>query len=266
MSILVGTRGCRSKNDGAMILLKVIVSKRILTYTAAMANEKARRQERRTTDVRQVQIVDAAMRIIASKGARKFTAKLLGAKVGVTGGAIFRHFKSMDAIVEAIVGRIEEILFEDFPPDAADPIERLGIFFKRRVRAIVANPYVSQMLLSDHLAQAGGRTQAKRLEEFKRRSRDFVFECLREAQESGALLGGAGPEEGTILVLGSIFALAHSRTRVPDRRQVEQLSRRVWAVIESTLRAKHNATVRVRGLRCFVQPTARDLARERRPK
>jgi AcrR family transcriptional regulator len=196
-----------------------------------------------------VQIVDAAMCIIASKGARKFTAKLIGAKVGVTAGAIFRHFETMDAIVEAIIGRMEAILFEGFPPASADPIERLGIFFQRRVRAIVANPHVSRMLLSDHLAQAGGRAQAKRLEEFKRRSRNFVFECLCEARNAGMLLGGAGPEEGTILVLGSIFALAHSRTRISDKRQVERLSRRVWGVIESTLRGKRNATVHVRSSR-----------------
>lgn len=238
-----------------MILHKDIVSKWILTYTAAMETRRVRRQERRTTDVRQGQIVDAAMRIIASKGSRKFTAKLLGARVGVTAGAIFRHFKTMDAIVDAVVQRMEVILFEGFPPEAADPIERLGIFFQRRVRAIVANPDVSRMLLSDHLAQAGGRAQAKRLEEFKQRSRDFVFECLREAQESG-ILGAAGPEEGTILVLGSIFALAHSSTRVPENKEVEQLSRKVWGLIEATLRGRRNAAAHVSGSRRFAERTA----------
>jgi AcrR family transcriptional regulator len=207
----------------------------------AMANQKAARQERRTTDVRKAQIVDAAMHIIASKGSRKFTAKLLGARVGVTGGAIFRHFKTMDEIVEAVIGRFEEILFEDFPPKAADPIERLGIFFQSRVRAIVDNPHVSRLLLSDHLAQAGGRTQAKRLAEFKRRSHHFVMECLHEAQKSGMIRGSAGPEEGTILVLGSIFALAHSSTRAFDPKEVERLAPRVWSIIESTLRGRGNS-------------------------
>ena len=207
-----------------------------------------RKQERKATGIRQVQIVDAAMRIIASKGPRKFTAELLGAKVGVTAGAIFRHFKSMDAIVEAIVGRMEEILFEGFPPKAADPIERLGCFFQHRVRTIISHPQVSRILLSDHLAQAGSRTQARRLEEFKRRSRDFVLECLRTAGESGLLRGEAGPEEGTVLVMGSIFSLAHSTTRVSDPSEVEQLAGRVWNVIESTLRGRRNTEVTAGGV------------------
>ncbi len=214
----------------------------------AMKSPKVRKQERKATDIRQGQIVDAAMRIIASKGPRKFTAELLGARVGVTPGAIFRHFKSMDDIVEAIVGRMEEILFEGFPAKAADPIERLGVFFKHRVRTIVSHPHVSRILLSDHLAQAGKRAQAKRLEEFKRRSHDFVFECLRAAGELGLLRGEAGSEEGTVLVMGSIFALAHSITRASDPREIEQLAGRVWNVIESALRGRPSAGAPVRGV------------------
>ncbi len=219
----------------------------------AMNNPRVRRQERKTTDIRQVQIVDAAMSIIASKGPRKFTAELLGARVGVTAGAIFRHFKSMDAIVEAVVGRMEEILVEDFPSAASDPIERLGVFFQHRVRTIVTHPHISRMLLSDHLAQAGARAQSKRLEEFKRRSRSFIFECLIEARDSGLLRGEAGPEEGTVLVLGAILALAHSITRVPAPNEVEQLARRVWRVIESTLRGHREAGTRARSSRIFAQ-------------
>lgn len=41
-----------------------------------------RKQERKSTDIRQAQIIDAALNIIASKGSRKFTAELLGARVG----------------------------------------------------------------------------------------------------------------------------------------------------------------------------------------
>jgi AcrR family transcriptional regulator len=219
-----------------MILPKIVVSKWILTYNSGMKKSKTGVQKRRPTDVRQVQIVDAAMRIIASRGSRKFTAQLLGAEVGVTAGAIFRHFKTMDEIVEAIIGRIEGILFEDFPPKEADPIKRLGVFFQNRVRAIVDNPDVSRLLLSDHLAQAGGIDHAKRLNEFKRRSHLFVLECLRQARKSGMLKGNAGAEEGTILVLGSIFALAHSRIRPFDRKGVEELAPRVWSIIEAMLR------------------------------
>jgi AcrR family transcriptional regulator len=227
----------------------IIVCKYLLTYTAAVNKQGKAKHERRTTDVRQMQIVDAAMRIIATKGTRRFTAELLGAEVGVTGGAIFRHFKSMDAIVNAVADRMETILFEGFPPEATDPIKRLGEFFQHRVRAIVAYPHVSRILLSDHLAQAGGPTHARRIEAFRRRSRNFVFQCLCEARESGILNRGIEPEEGTILIVGSILALAHVKTRVPKTREVGQLAHKVWQTMEILFRSQGPSTVRIRSPR-----------------
>ncbi|MFH1017065.1 MAG: TetR/AcrR family transcriptional regulator [Pseudomonadota bacterium] len=193
-------------------------------------------QERKPTELRQTEIVDAAMRILAFQGARRFTAQLIGEQVGVTAGAIFRHFKTMDAIGDAIIDRLEAILFQGFPPKEGDAIERLGVFFRQRVQTIVANPHISSILLTDHLAQTAGQARANRLKMFKQRSRNFVLACLREARRTGTLRGNAGTQEGAILVLGAIFALAHARMRTQDGAAIERLARSVWSVIESTLR------------------------------
>jgi AcrR family transcriptional regulator len=190
---------------------------------------------RKPTGARRTEIVDAATRILATRGARKFTAQLLASEIGVTPGAIFRHFESMDAIVDAVVDRVEATLAADFPTRVADPLERLRIFFRRRVQTILSHAPISRMLLSDHLAQAAGRRQALRVEGFKVRSRTFVLRCLREAEQRGELSDGAGPEAGAVLVIGAIFALAHTSTRVLGRRRVERLSARVWTTIETAL-------------------------------
>jgi AcrR family transcriptional regulator len=190
---------------------------------------------RQPTGVRRTQIVDAATRIIATRGARMFTAQRLAAQIGVTPGAIFRHFASMDAIVDAVVDRMETLLAGDFPPRLPDPLERLHVFFQRRVRTILANPHTSRMLLSDHLAQTGGQRRAARVEGFKARTRAFVVGCLREAARRGELRRGAEPEAVAVLVVGAVLALAHTSTRAPGARRVERLSASVWAAIETAL-------------------------------
>lgn len=192
---------------------------------------------RKRVSARETQIVDVAMRIIATKGARRFTAQLLATEIGVTAGAIFRHFESMEAIVDAVVERMGAILFEGFPPEAPDPIERLGLFFQHRTRTIRANPHLSRMLLSDHLSQAAGPAQAARLEEFKRRSRAFVVGCLREAEHDGTLSKEVSPEAGAVIMLGSILSLAHATARITSGAGLERLADEVWAAIERTLRA-----------------------------
>jgi AcrR family transcriptional regulator len=185
---------------------------------------------------RQSQIVQAALRIIATEGSRRFTAQTLAQEVGLTGGALYRHFPSMDAVVGAVVERVGELLFEGFPPQAADPIERLRLFFLRRARTIHGNPLVSRLLLSDHLAQAGGATQAKRLGEFKKRSQTFVAECLIEARRRGALAPDVSPRAGTVVFLGSVLALSHATPRVASPEEAEPLFEEVWACLERTLR------------------------------
>jgi AcrR family transcriptional regulator len=201
---------------------------------------------RGTMSERQTQIVDAAMRIIATKGARRFTAQLLAAEIGVTAGAIYRHFESMEAIVDAVVERMGVMLFEGFPPEASDPIERLGLFFRHRTRTILANPHLSRMLLSDHLSQAAGPDQAERLEAFKRRSQAFVIGCLREAEQDGALSKEISVEAGAVIMLGSILALSHASARVASEDRIERLSDEVWAALEQTLRGSRPSRIAAR--------------------
>jgi AcrR family transcriptional regulator len=203
-----------------------------------MAIREGQDMQKNTLSERQGQIVDVAMRIIAIKGARRFTAQLLATEIGVTAGAIYRHFESMEAIVDAVVERIGVILFEGFPPEAPDPLERLGMFFRRRTRTILSNPHLSRMLLSDHLSQAAGPAQAERLEEFKRRSQTFVLGCLREAEENGALSAEISPEASAVIVLGSVLSLSHAAARIAGEARIERLSDEVWSAIERTLRAQ----------------------------
>ncbi|MBI5487082.1 MAG: TetR/AcrR family transcriptional regulator [Deltaproteobacteria bacterium] len=181
------------------------------------------------------------MGVIAAEGSRKFTAKLVGARIGVTAGAIYRHFPSMDAIIDAVIDRVESLLFQGFPPNARDPIERLGLFFRGRVQTIASNPDVSRMLMSDHLAHAAGPRRAARIEGFKRRSRRFVVGSLREAAENGSLARSVRPDDGAIIVLGSILRLAHVTPPVGRPTGVMAQSERVWSVLEGALRRPGSA-------------------------
>ena len=201
-----------------------------------MSKDKPVGQQRKSTDVRQREIVDAAMRTIAVDGARCFTAKNIAEEIGITSGAIFRHFTSMDAVLDAVIDRMEEILFDTFPPEDPDPLKRVEAFFKDRVRVILEHRHVARMLLSDHFQQAAGPEGERRIEEFKIRSRKFVNDCLTNAREKG-LLKEAGPEECSILVMGSILALANASIRSGNEQQLKELSRKVWSTLDRMIRA-----------------------------
>jgi AcrR family transcriptional regulator len=176
------------------------------------------------------------MRILTSEGSRLFTADRIGAAVGIASGTIFRHFSSMEEILDAIVDRIEQIIFKNFPPQSENPIERLRLFFEARVQAITEYPEVSKLLITSTLIPNGTtELREKRLKQFKSRSRHFIIECLKEAQKEGLLAKGISHEESSILVFGAIHAIGHMGISPKGIQNRRALAKRVWRVLEKSL-------------------------------
>jgi AcrR family transcriptional regulator len=190
---------------------------------------------RKTAEDRRREIADAALRVIATQGLGRFTALAVAREVGLTDGALFRHFPSMEAIVDAAIDRVEELLFEGFPPADEDPIDRLGAFFRRRAAVIRQNPGISPLVISDELAKAGSARGLERVSGFRRRSAALVRACLAEAERRGLLAPGLGTEEAAFVVLGALLALIHGTT-APSAAAVVPLAARVWSALESFLR------------------------------
>jgi AcrR family transcriptional regulator len=195
---------------------------------------KIERTVRKPAGDRRREIADAALRVIAVEGLGRFTAVAIAREVGLTDGALFRHFPSKEAIVDAAIDRVEELLFEGHPPAADDPIDRLGAFFRARVAVIRDNPGISPLLMSDELAKAASADGVKRVADMRRRSTGFVRSCIAEAERRKALAAGLRAEEASVVVLGSLLALAHSATVVAE--PVSTVAPRVWIALEKLLR------------------------------
>ena len=201
-----------------------------------MKTTTTQKQARKATEIRRQEIVDAGMRILTSEGARQFTAERLGAEVGIASGTIFRHFSSMEEILDAIVDRIEEIIFGGFPPKSDNPLERLRLFFEARVQAITEHPEVSKLLTTSILVPNGNNdTREKRLRKFKLRSQRFVTDCLKQAHAEGLLAEGVLQQESSILVLGAIYAIGHMGISANDVQDQRDLAERIWRVLEKSL-------------------------------
>ncbi|HET6924181.1 MAG TPA: TetR/AcrR family transcriptional regulator [Anaeromyxobacteraceae bacterium] len=182
---------------------------------------------------RRREIADAALKVIAEQGLGRFTSLAIAREVGLSDAALFRHFPTKEAIVLAVIDRVEEVLFEGFPPEGADPVERLGAFFRQRIAVMRENPGVARLVGSEQLAQAAPPAGVARVAGFRERSRSFVRGCLVEAHRRGQLAEGVGPEEASVLVLGALLALIHSP---PGARPPAGLPERVWGALERLLR------------------------------
>ena len=70
-------------------------------------------QTRKATLVRQKEIVSAARKLIVKYGSENVTVKKMAKEIGVSEGAIYRHFKSKRDILTFLADDIENTLIED---------------------------------------------------------------------------------------------------------------------------------------------------------
>jgi AcrR family transcriptional regulator len=214
----------------------MVQAKRSRAFAASAGNSTARL--RQPSEVRIRQIAEAALKIIAARGLREFTAKAIGRELGVTDAAVFRHLPTKKAIVQAAIGRVEELLFEGFPPAAEDPLMRLGLFFRHRARTVAGHAGVARLIFSEDLAHAGGPEENARILAFKQRSAAFVKGCLEEARRRGMLVPGVHVREGTLIVMGALMAFVFSGHGNGFEPGIARDSEALWNALEGFLRKK----------------------------
>ncbi|HQW66988.1 MAG: TetR/AcrR family transcriptional regulator [Gemmatimonadetes bacterium] len=189
---------------------------------------------RQPTEERRRQIADAALKVIAERGLGRFTTQAIAAEIGVTDATLFRHFASKEDIVLAALDRVEERLFEGFPPEDPDPLVRLERFFRFRASLVGATPMIARLAFSDELPHAAGPRGTQQVESWKQRSLDFIVSCMDEAAAQGRIPRGLPVREVGVMVLGTLIALV----RFGELAAGPAAADRAWSVIERMIGRK----------------------------
>jgi AcrR family transcriptional regulator len=104
-----------------------------------------------TTDRREA-ILRAAAELFASEGFTATSMNEIGAAVGITGGALYRHFESKRALLQVLVVRTVErtvARVAEIVETAATPEEKLDRLLANLVEAMVANPVIVRVWSRD---------------------------------------------------------------------------------------------------------------------
>ena len=162
---------------------------------------------RRSTAQRRHQIARAVLEIIEKKGIAAFTTTTLAREVGVTSGALFRHFESRDEMLLEAVRYAATKIDATFPDDTLPAEDRLLRFARDRVRLLRSEPGIVWLLTTEQARLALSGDAVALLEERIQRSRRFVLDALREGAAQGTIRNDIKPSELLVLVMGTIHAL-----------------------------------------------------------
>ena len=177
---------------------------------------------RRPSDVRQVELVDAALHLIATRGIAALTTRSLAEQVGLSSGAIFRHFPSLEAVLEAVVSRVEVVLDSTYPEPALPPAEKLERFIEARSTAVGKQVGILRLVQSEQFLLALPKNGSERLSACEQRTRSFITECLREGQEAGQIRADLPADTLAPIVMGTVQMLALSTAGARQRTSESQ--------------------------------------------
>ncbi len=122
------------------------------------------KREKLNTEVRQEQIIQAAMNLIASRGLKGLSMAALANRIGLVPSAIYRHFKSKNDIVDMILDFIQERLLTNIRitcKETSEPMERLQRILKRHVETLRKNRAIPRIIFTEDIFSGNPKRRTK---------------------------------------------------------------------------------------------------------
>lgn len=155
---------------------------------------------------RRAEILAATRRILGRDGAPGLTTSALAAEVGLTSGALFRHFPSREAILDATAHEAVSALEVTFPDPDTPALERLGELARNRIELLGGDAGLRWLLGSEEALRVLSPVATAEVEAVVARSRDFLRTALEEARAGDEIRTDLPVDQLLVPVVGTIHA------------------------------------------------------------
>jgi len=166
---------------------------------------------RKTTDVRRIESADAALHVVATRGIAALSTRVLADEVGLTTGALFKHFPSREALLLGMAERVDDLVQATYPDEALPPRERLERLAQARLSLVADSAGVLTLVLSEQFALALPDDAVRVLCEAIGQTHAFVARAFRDGQADGSIRADVSAEALALLFMGAIQMTALAR-------------------------------------------------------
>ncbi|WHZ19940.1 MAG: Transcriptional regulator, AcrR family [Rhodanobacteraceae bacterium] len=183
--------------------------------------------------------VEAVVKLAAERNPSDITTAAIAEHMGVTQGALFRHFPTKDAILQAtldwiathLLGRVDQAARK-----ARSPLAALEAMFMAHVEFVGAHPGVPRMIFGE--LQRAGDTLPKRM------VRTLIAqygERLRTQLDAGKAQGELDPKLDVAaaagLFIGTVQGLVVQSLMAGDTSRIRRDARKVFAIYARGIRS-----------------------------
>lgn len=193
-----------------------------------------------SADERRAVTVETVVALAGEQNPSDITTAAIANRMGVTQGALFRHFPNKEAILQAVMewvadrllARIEAAATIETTPSAA-----LEAIFHAHVDFVANHPGSPRILFAE--LQRPEASGAKRMvQTLVRRYRKRLQQTLEQGRADGEFVTQLDVEAAAILFLGTIQGLVMQSLLAGDVQQMRRDAKRVFAIYQRGIRRK----------------------------
>ena len=179
---------------------------------------------------RQLEIVRAVLTLAAENSPDAITTQAIAQQMGLTQGAVFRHFPTREAIWLAVVDWVEQNLGDVIAAAVAevrDPVEGLGRLFEAHVAFIAAHPSAPRLIFNE-LQKPADHPVKQRVCGLLDRYRRRVAELLAQAKAQALVDPALDEAAAATLFVGTVQGLVVQTLLAGAPQTLQPAARRLW--------------------------------------
>ncbi|HUW50487.1 MAG TPA: TetR/AcrR family transcriptional regulator [Sulfuricella sp.] len=189
---------------------------------------------------RQDEIIRVAIGLAAKIGVESVTTQNMADEMGLTQGAIFRHFPTKDDIWLAAVNWIRDRLMSVLAEAASrsdNPLESLENMFFAHVSFIDKHPAIPRIVFSDYLLRRDLRLKLL-IQEIITDYEANISGLLTRAKASGLVRSDLDEASAATLFIGMIQGLVLQSNIFSGRRSLLEEAKKVFPIYLNGIRAR----------------------------
>ena len=194
--------------------------------------------KRRPAEERRAITVETVVELAAEQNPSTITTSAIAERMGLTQGALFRHFPNKDAIIQAVMKWVASRLLsrvDKAAKAAPSPLAALEAMFMAHIEFVARHPGVPRMLFGE--LQNAEDTEPKRMvQTLINRYGERLHRLIEEGKACEELDANLDTEASSTLFIGTIQGLIMQSLLAGDVSRIRHDAPRVFAIYRRGIR------------------------------
>ena len=183
--------------------------------------------------------METVVKLAAEQNPSDITTTAIAQRMGLTQGALFRHFPTKDSILEAVMAWVAERLLarvDEAMQNAASADDALEAVFMAHINFVSEHPGVPRMLFGE-LQRPGDTLPKKIVQTLSRHYGERLHRLLEAGKSQGELDPNLDVDAASALFLGSIQGLVMQSLLAGDTTQIRRDAPGVFSIYRRGIRS-----------------------------